>query len=63
MKIEILDTTIREGEQSPNVSFSIDQKIEIVKELDEFTKEQDYNKLEGHGGAFIVAPLDQYKIL
>ena len=36
MKIEILDTTIREGEQSPNVSFSIDQKIEIVKELDEF---------------------------
>jgi len=33
-----------------------------VKELDEFTKEQDYNKLEGHGGAFIVAPLDQYKI-
>ena len=36
MKIEILDTTIREGEQSPNVSFSIDQKIQIVKELDEF---------------------------
>jgi len=33
-----------------------------VKELDEFIKEPDFKKLEGHGGAFIVAPLDQYEI-
>ena len=36
MKVALLDSTIREGEQSPNVSFSIEQKIEIVKKLDEF---------------------------
>ena len=36
MKIELLDTTLREGEQSANVSFTVDQKIEILKSLDEF---------------------------
>ena len=36
MKVELLDSTIREGEQSPNVSFNIDQKIEIVKSVDSF---------------------------
>ena len=36
MKIELLDTTLREGEQSANVSFSIDQKIDILKSLDAF---------------------------
>ena len=35
-KIELLDTTLREGEQSANVSFTVDQKIEILKSLDEF---------------------------
>jgi 2-isopropylmalate synthase len=34
--IEILDTTLREGEQTPNVSFTTFQKIEIAKLLDEF---------------------------
>ncbi len=32
--ILILDTTLREGEQTPGVSFSIDQKLEIVRALD-----------------------------
>ncbi|NOZ03762.1 MAG: homocitrate synthase [FCB group bacterium] len=36
MKVELLDSTIREGEQSPNVSFTVEQKLEIVKLLDEF---------------------------
>ena len=36
MKVELLDSTIREGEQSPNVSFSVEQKVEIVKALDDF---------------------------
>jgi len=36
MSIKILDTTLREGEQTPGVSFTIDQKIEIAKLLDEF---------------------------
>ena len=34
-KIEILDTTLREGEQTPGVSFSINQKIKIAKLLDD----------------------------
>lgn len=34
--IEILDTTLREGEQTPNVFFKTYQKIEIAKLLDSF---------------------------
>ena len=36
MKVGLLDSTLREGEQTPNVSFTIDQKIKIVNALDEF---------------------------
>ncbi len=32
-KVLILDTTLREGEQTPGVNFSIDDKIEIAKKL------------------------------
>ena len=35
-KIEILDSTLREGEQTPGVSFTKSQKIEILKLLDNF---------------------------
>ena len=35
VSVKILDTTLREGEQTPGVSFSIDEKIEIAKHLDE----------------------------
>ena len=35
-KIQILDTTLREGEQTPGVSFKISQKITIVKLLNQF---------------------------
>lgn len=34
--IQILDTTLREGEQTPGASFSIDQKVEIVRLLCDF---------------------------
>jgi len=34
--IKIYDTTLRDGTQSPNVNFSIRDKIEIVKALDDF---------------------------
>ena len=34
--VQILDTTLREGEQTPGVSFTHAQKIEIVKKLDGF---------------------------
>ncbi len=34
--IEVLDTTLREGEQPPGVVFSPDQKLEIARALDEF---------------------------
>ncbi len=35
-KIQILDSTLREGEQTPGVSFTILEKIEIVKLLNQF---------------------------
>ena len=35
-KVQILDTTLREGEQTPGVSFRISQKIQIVKLLNRF---------------------------
>jgi 2-isopropylmalate synthase len=34
--VEILDTTLREGEQTPNVTFTINEKIEIANLLDDF---------------------------
>lgn len=34
--MEILDSTLREGEQTPGVNFSIDEKLEIARLLDEF---------------------------
>ncbi|MFH1848988.1 MAG: homocitrate synthase [archaeon] len=36
MKVQILDSTLREGEQTPGVSFNIRQKLEIARLLDEF---------------------------
>ena len=33
--VEILDTTLREGEQTPYVNFTIDEKIEIARLLDQ----------------------------
>lgn len=35
-KIEILDSTLREGEQTPGVSFTLEQKIAIANRLDTF---------------------------
>jgi 2-isopropylmalate synthase len=32
--LEILDTTLREGEQTPYVNFTVDEKIQIAKILD-----------------------------
>ena len=34
--IEILDTTLREGEQTPGVTFCVDEKLTIASLLDEF---------------------------
>ena len=36
IQVQILDSTLREGEQTPGVSFKISQKIEIVKLLNRF---------------------------
>ena len=36
--------------------------IEVPKILEDFTKLPDFNKLKGHGGSFLVVPLDQYKV-
>ena len=33
--VEILDTTLREGEQTPYVNFTVDEKIEIARLLDQ----------------------------
>jgi len=35
-KVQVLDSTLREGEQTPGVSFKISQKIEIAKMLNQF---------------------------
>lgn len=34
--VKILDTTLREGEQTPNVKFTLEQKVAIAKKLDDF---------------------------
>ncbi len=34
-KVLILDSTLREGEQTPGVSFTVEQKLEIARKLDE----------------------------
>ena len=34
--LEILDTTLRDGAQAEGVSFTVSDKIEIVKTLDAF---------------------------
>jgi 2-isopropylmalate synthase len=34
--VEILDSTLREGEQTPGVKFSVEQKLDIALMLDEF---------------------------
>lgn len=39
-RIRILDTTLREGEQHPHVSFSVKQRIQIAWELDHFGVDQ-----------------------
>ena len=41
---------------------SEDVAIKESRTLEDFTKLQDFSKLEGHGGAFLVTPLDQYKV-
>ena len=33
--VEILDTTLREGEQTPYVNFTVDEKVEIARLLDQ----------------------------
>lgn len=39
-RIRILDSTLREGEQHPHVSFSVKQRIQIAWELDHFGVDQ-----------------------
>ena len=34
--IEVLDSTLREGEQTPGVTFSVNEKVEVAHLLDEF---------------------------
>lgn len=40
-KIFIEDTTLRDGEQTPGVSFSVDEKLELAKSISEILSEDD----------------------
>ena len=44
------------------VEMNIDVTIKEVTRLEKFTKIPDFDILEGHGGLFLVAPLDCYKV-
>lgn len=33
-KVEFLDTTLRDGEQTPGINFSIKEKVAIAKQLE-----------------------------
>ena len=35
-KVEFLDTSLRDGEQTPGVNFSIKEKIAIAKQLEKW---------------------------
>ena len=39
-KVEIHDATLRDGEQTPGVVFSIDDKVAIAKKMDEIGVER-----------------------
>ena len=36
MRVELYDTTLRDGSQKEGISFSVEDKLRIVRELDDF---------------------------
>src|SRR2546423_8485157 len=36
LRVQLLDSTLREGEQTPGVDLTLEQKVEIARALDEF---------------------------
>lgn len=47
-KIKIFDTTLRDGEQSPGCSMTIDEKIIYAKMLEELEIEFDVNRIDDY---------------
>ena len=36
--IQIFDTTLRDGEQTPGVNFSFDERLKIAKQLEKWSR-------------------------
>jgi Isopropylmalate/homocitrate/citramalate synthases len=51
MKVKIVDTTLRDGEQKPGIAFGINDKIQIAKDIDEMGVYQIEAGVPAMGGA------------
>ena len=54
-KVRLYDTTLRDGSQGEDISFSVDDKLHIARKLDEFRQRTDSAVGSGEGSGSIPA--------